>query len=132
MNDIDAELIQLQQRLAALCSEQQFVQSRIAELMQEKHKLSMQSQVRAAISQYTPQEKIAIFRRLFKGREDVYPKRFESQKTGRSGYQPVCANEWKYGLCSKPKVKCAECPNRKLLPMTDAVIEMHLRGHDEA
>ena len=29
--------------------------------------------------------KIALFRSLFRGREDVYPRRFESRKTGRSG-----------------------------------------------
>ena len=39
-----------------------------------------------------PQTKIALFRNLFRGREDVYPRRFESRKTGRTGYQPVCAN----------------------------------------
>lgn len=33
-------------------------------------------------------EKIALFRSLFRGREDVYPRRFESKKTGRSGYAP--------------------------------------------
>jgi hypothetical protein len=31
-------------------------------------------------------EKIALFRSLFRGREDVFPKRFESKKTGKSGY----------------------------------------------
>jgi hypothetical protein len=40
-----------------------------------------------------PEAKIAIFRSLFRGREDVYPRRFESRKTGKSGYAPACANE---------------------------------------
>jgi hypothetical protein len=39
-------------------------------------------------------EKIALFRSLFRGRTDVYPARFESRKTGKSGYQPACGNEW--------------------------------------
>ena len=39
-------------------------------------------------------DKIALFRSLFRGREDVYPQRFESSKTGKSGYSPACANEW--------------------------------------
>lgn len=51
---------------------------------------------------FTEAEKIALFRSLFKGRNDVYPKRFESRKTGKSGYQPVCANEWIPGVCQKP------------------------------
>lgn len=59
------------------------------------------------------ESKIALFRSLFQGREDVYPARFESQKTGRSGYSPACAKEWVRGLCEKPRVKCAACPHRK-------------------
>jgi hypothetical protein len=52
--------------------------------------------------------KIALFRSLFRGREDVYPRRFESRKTGKSGYAPACSNEWVRGICEKPRVKCAE------------------------
>lgn len=74
--------------------------------------------------------KIKLFRALFRGREDVYPRRFESRKTGRGGYQPVCANEWARGLCDKPRVKCAKCANRRLLPVTDDVVRQHLSGQD--
>jgi superfamily II DNA or RNA helicase/very-short-patch-repair endonuclease len=74
--------------------------------------------------------KIALFRSLFRGRDDVYPRRFESRKTGRSGYAPACANEWVRGVCEKPRVKCAECPNRRFLPVTDDVIRWHLSGCD--
>ena len=77
----------------------------------------------------TEGEKIALFRGLFRGREDVYSKRFESTRTGRSGYQPDCANEWVHGLCAKPKTKCKDCPNRQLIPVTDRVIRCHLVGH---
>ncbi len=55
--------------------------------------------------------KIALFRSLFRGRDDVYPRRFESRKTGKSGYAPACSNEWVRGICEKPHIKCAECPN---------------------
>jgi hypothetical protein len=78
----------------------------------------------------SPQTKIALFRSLFRGREDVYPRRFESRKTGRSGYAPACANEWVRGVCEKPRIKCAECPNRRFLPVTDDVIRWHLSGSD--
>jgi len=71
--------------------------------------------------------KIALFRSLFRGREDLYPARWEG-KQGNSGYSPACANEWNRGLCVKPKVKCADCENRKFLPVTDAVIRDHLLG----
>jgi len=76
------------------------------------------------------QAKIVLFRSLFRGREDVYPRRFESRKTGRSGYAPACANEWVRGVCEKPRIKCAECPNRRFLPVTDDVIRWHLSGCD--
>jgi superfamily II DNA or RNA helicase len=76
--------------------------------------------------------KIALFRSLFRGREDVYPRRFESRKSGKSGYQPACANEWVVGICQKPKVKCADCPQRDFFPITDDVIHWHLSGQDDA
>jgi superfamily II DNA or RNA helicase/very-short-patch-repair endonuclease len=78
----------------------------------------------------SPEAKIALFRSLFRGREDVYPRRFESRKTGRAGYAPACANEWVRGVCEKPRIKCAECPNRRFLPVTDDVIRWHLSGSD--
>jgi superfamily II DNA or RNA helicase/very-short-patch-repair endonuclease len=75
--------------------------------------------------------KINLFRSLFRGREDVYPRRFESRKTGRGGYQPACANEWIRGLCEKPRIKCLECANRRFLPVTDEVVRQHLSGRDD-
>ena len=78
------------------------------------------------------QSKIALFRSLFRGREDVYPRRFESLRTGKSGYAPACANEWRPGVCEKPRIKCAVCPNRQFLPVADAVIRWHLTGADDA
>ena len=78
-----------------------------------------------------PEQKIALFRSLFRGREDVYPRRFESRSSGKSGYSPVCANEWVTGVCEKPRVKCATCQHRKFLPVTDGVIHRHLAGADQ-
>lgn len=74
--------------------------------------------------------KIALFRSLFRGREDLYPQRFESKKTGRSGYSPACSNEWIRGICEKPKIKCSECRYRRFLSVTDDVVRWHLLGHD--
>jgi superfamily II DNA or RNA helicase len=74
------------------------------------------------------QEKVALFRRLFRGRDDVYPVRWESRTSGSSGYTPACANEWRDGVCDKKRVKCADCGNRQLLPLSDSVIYDHLAG----
>ncbi len=72
-------------------------------------------------------EKIALFRRLFRGRTDVFPIRWES-KSGKSGYSPACANEWKAGLCEKPRIKCADCGNRLPISLSDRIIFDHLSG----
>ena len=60
----------------------------------------------------TAQEKIFLFRQLFRGRDDVFPKLWISSKTGRKGYSPACSNEWVHGICKKPRVKCSDCPNQ--------------------
>ena len=59
----------------------------------------------------SPQEKINQFMSLFRGRNDVYAKRWQN-KTGKSGYSPVCLNEWVKGICSKPKIKCSDCDKK--------------------
>ena len=79
-------------------------------------------------NQSTQDEKVAQFRSLFRGREDVYPRRFESLKTGKKGYQPVCQNEWVEGICQKPRIRCEHCNHRRFDPITDEVIRNHLRG----
>jgi hypothetical protein len=66
----------------------------------------------------SPEEKIELFRGLFRGRDDVFARRWHSKASGKSGYQPVCANEWVSALCDKKKHKCAECPNRKFEPLS--------------
>lgn len=75
-------------------------------------------------------DKVTLFRSLFRGRDDAYPRRFESRKTGRAGYAPACGNEWMRGICEKPRIKCADCPNRHFLAVTDEVVTWHLSGRD--
>lgn len=77
--------------------------------------------------QFSIADKVALFRRLFRGRADVYPQRWESAK-GTSGYAPACGNEWKPGVCHKPRIKCGDCSQRQFLPVTDQVIHDHLAG----
>ncbi|MDO4510318.1 MAG: DEAD/DEAH box helicase family protein [Bacteroidales bacterium] len=76
-------------------------------------------------------EKVALFRSVFRGRDDVFARRWHSATSGKSGYQPVCANEWRRGLCDKKAHKCAACPNRDFAPLTDADIYRHLEGRSE-
>lgn len=74
------------------------------------------------------QEKVALFRHLFRGRDDVYALRWQSNSNGRSGYAPACANEWRPGICEKPRISCRDCNHRELLPLSDAAIYGHPAG----
>lgn len=73
------------------------------------------------------QEKVTLFRSLFRGRDNVYALRWQSS-SGRSGYAPACANEWRPGLCEKPRISCRDCNHRELQPLSDAAIYGHLAG----
>jgi hypothetical protein len=68
--------------------------------------MSLDSTLRDIDRHSSAEDKIRLFRSLFRGREDVYPRRFESRKTGKSGYAPACANEWVKGICEKPRINC--------------------------
>lgn len=74
------------------------------------------------------EEKVDVFRNLFKGREDVFARRWYSRTSGKSGYQPVCRNEWDRQLCDKKRYKCTECPNRAFKPLEYEDIYRHLEG----
>ena len=77
------------------------------------------------------QEKVDLFRSLFKGREDAFARRWYSKTTGKAGYQPVCCNEWNNLLCDKKKYKCADCPNRQFAAISYEDFYKHLSGKDE-
>ena len=81
----------------------------------------------AVAAPLTTAGKVALFGRLFRGRTDVYPVRWES-KAGKAGYSPACANEWRAGVCEKPRIKCADCSHRLLVPLTDQTLYDHLAG----
>ncbi|MEX2138024.1 MAG: DEAD/DEAH box helicase family protein [Pirellulales bacterium] len=80
----------------------------------------------------SPEAKIALFRKLFRGRDDVYARRFESRRLGTAGYSPACGHEWLSGVCEKPRIKCTACAHQRFLPVTDAVVRWHLSGQDDA
>ena len=82
--------------------------------------------------QRSGQEKVGLFRSLFRGRTDVFPKHWHNPKTNKKGYSPACSNEWVRGVCDKPRVKCGECPNQAFGAVTDRVILDHLQGRHVA
>ena len=69
-------------------------------------------------SNFSAQEKVKLFRTLFRGREDVYAVSWFNERTGKKGYSPACEDPWG-SRKGKP---------RKYLPLTDEVILSHLSG----
>lgn len=143
--ELQSEIAATERRIGELRSEIAEQSERLAALRQELSALAP-GQISIPIAMTVPPsmvtpasnaEKVALFRSLFRGREDVFPRRWENPKTGRSGYSPACANEWDADLCEKKKgvtagrksrLTCGECSNKAFLPVTDAEIEKHLRG----
>jgi hypothetical protein len=77
---------------------------------------------------WSPQRKLALFASLFRGRPDVFPLRWENARKGSSGWAPRCANEWKQGVCEKPRVKCAVCSNQAFVSPAEDELRAHLQG----
>ncbi len=73
--------------------------------------------------------KIHLFMWLFNGREDVYAKQWENKSKEKSGYAPVCLNEWQPGICEKPKISCLKCNHKAYAGLNEKVVEHHLRGN---
>jgi hypothetical protein len=63
-------------------------------------------------------EKIALFRNLFRGRDDVFALYWTNERTGQKGYSPAIEDPWNH-VKGKPK---------KYIPLTDTVIHDHLIG----
>ena len=96
-----------------------------------EEKASAYSPITFPLVKLSIEERVALFHSLFKGREDVFSRRWFSKTTGKSGYQPVCINEWRRGVCDKKKFKCTDCPNRHFAPLTYQDLYRHLEGKDE-
>lgn len=125
--DSIAEIEAVRRRLAEIDRERAKLSERLAELEAAQtpatigvpaHEVGATTAIASVTNNSTPTEKIAHFRRLFGGRTDVFPARWENPKSGKSGYAPACANEWVRGVCGKPQVKCGECPHQQFIPVT--------------
>lgn len=111
--DWERRCLELQRRVEALELENQALRRRLglpelaAPVARALPEAEMLPQTIADVHmRSTPEEKIRLFRSLFRGREDVFARRWYSVQKEKGGYAPVCANEWKYGVCVKPKGKC--------------------------
>jgi len=82
------------------------------------HGLSTSARLPRVDSNFSAQEKVKLFRALFRGREDVYAVFWFNERTRKKGYSPACEDPWG-SRKGKPK---------KYLPLTDEVILSHLSG----
>jgi superfamily II DNA or RNA helicase len=132
--DIDSSLREEEARIARLERELAEAQARLLDLCEKEsdprgvRSLLPKAAPSGTSSRLSVPEKIALFRRLFRGREDVYPKFWYNEKRGRSAYSPACANELVQGVGGSSRIKLADSANRAFLPVTDRVMEDHLRG----
>jgi hypothetical protein len=122
-------------RLARLSTEQADSRRRLAALRAELAALGAGPEIRVPLpfavdtpAPRTPADKVKLFRALFRGREDVFPTRFVSKKTGKPGYAPACGNKFVRGVCELPKVKCGDCTNQAFTPVDDTAVIGHLTG----
>jgi len=135
---IQDEIAREEARLAEIDEERDRISSHIADLKarlssiessaQQEHRAAQQTSLPTTSGPSTSAEKVALFMDLFRGRADVYPKRWVNTKKNTKGYSPACSNEWARGLCDKRKVKCGECPNQAFIPVTEKTIHDHFQG----
>ena len=135
--EIEEETERIRARMAAIEAERIELEAVLSDLVNQRaaialvnHKPNTARDAPAVTTASSSTDKVALFRRLFAGRPDVFPVRWENRKTAKSGYAPACANEWVRGICGKPQVKCRECPHQAFIPVSDDIIERHLRGGD--
>lgn len=128
--------MELEQRIQSLDAEREVLFQELTLLKHQSHEKQqglVQLMTSATLNrQSSSKDKIKLFRDLFKGRDDVYPKRYVNSKSGKPGYSPVCSNEWKPNVCDKPRIKCGDCQFRSFIPVSDPVIANHLAGTDNA
>jgi hypothetical protein len=138
--DLEAKITKEEMHLAGLEVEIAATTARLAELRRQLTTEALVQvispwQAQTAGVPSTNAAKVALFRSLFRGREDVFPRRWENVKKGRSGYAPACRNEWEHGLCEKKKglgairrATCGECSSQAFIPVSNEEIAKHLRG----
>ncbi|WP_254843546.1 hypothetical protein [Shewanella sp. UCD-KL21] len=113
----DVELKTIEQRLVELEGERQTLLARRSALLDSN----------LAVLRLSSSQKIDIYMKLFRGRQDIYANHWQN-KRGRSGYSVGCHNEWQQGKCNKPKIKCMECVHQAFKILDQKAIYNHLAG----
>jgi len=78
----------------------------------------------------TPDQKIQLYKNIFRARENVFAMHWQKADKSASGYTPVCLNEWKRGTCLKlNRGRCRDCESKKYAKFSEQYIDQHLRGY---
>lgn len=127
-SETSADLRSINQRIVKLEEELKTLKAKRDSLLdlyeEEKTRQIIENRTHESL---TVNQKVALFKQLFKGRADVFATRWQNSK-GRSGYSVACHNEWVPSICKKPDIKCSECPNRQHKALDDQAIYDHLAG----
>lgn len=126
--DTEKIIQNLQEECSQLRKENDYLKKQIAKLIQLQSIEPNSSMNHPLVTKHSPlQARINLYKSLFKGRTDMYARRYES-KSGKSGYTPACAFEWQQPICLKPAINCSNCKHRTFLLITDQVISEHFKG----
>jgi superfamily II DNA or RNA helicase len=128
LQELGAAIVSEEARLAELDQLREAAVQRLVELRAARARAAAEADTRSLDSEWSPQRKLALFASLFRGRGDVFPVRWENLAKGKRGWAPRCANEWRPGICAKPRVRCGECPNQAFLAPTERELLAHLQG----
>ncbi len=118
LQDIDKRLVKLTEERDALIARREAISEQYSKEKNNSKKIPAQLSIK---------QKVELFSKLFKGRQDIFARRWENSK-GRSGYSFSCHNEWVSGKCNKPRIKCNECHHRDYKALDDKIIYDHLAG----
>ena len=72
-----------------------------------------------------------LFPSLVRGRDDVFPRRWENAKTGKAGYAPACHNEW-FAASARNRRPCSNARTWHSRRVADEVVRSHQHGRDVA
>ncbi|MBK8202584.1 MAG: hypothetical protein IPK68_09820 [Bdellovibrionales bacterium] len=128
---IDDQIRSIENRLTSLETERTGLLTELKDLrsQRDEHKpVALFGRPTLMKAPESNEDKADLFLALFRGRENIYPKRWENNKTNRSGYAPVCENEWVKPICQKPTIKCGDCSHQKFTPLNALAVGVHLRG----
>jgi superfamily II DNA or RNA helicase len=129
--DLAEEILAEQARLDELDRRRDTAHHRLEELRAAQEGVNADgadAELASSSRSWSPERKLRLFEGLFRGRPDVFPRRWESTAKGSSGWAPRCSNEWEPGVCEKPRVKCGECPNQAFVAPEERELRAHLEG----